>query len=159
MPDETLQIEVVGLDKLLEAFEKYPNQVIKNMARAGREASANVILREQGIGKNYPPAPPSSTPPAPYYKRGTGYMYAGGGTKANSERMGTSWVIKSQRLETRMGPTASYAKWIHGDKTQRAVMKRIGWRTLLSVAREKLGAIQKVYQGWVDKTLKEVGLK
>ena len=125
-----LQIEVKGLDKVLKAFDRFPKKVQKTLADAGQE-SAKVVLKTEGMGTNYPPAPPSSQPPAPYYKRGTGYMYAGGGTRGDSEDMGKKWVVESRGFSTKIGNTASYAKWIHDDKKQVAAMRRIGWRTLL----------------------------
>jgi hypothetical protein len=46
---------------------------------------------------------------------------------------------------------------MHGEDQAKA-MKRIGWKKLFETAKSKLGEIQKVYQAWVDKTIKELDL-
>ena len=150
-----LQIEIKGLDKVLKAFDKFPREVKKTLAGAGRESS-KVILKTKGI-TDYPPAPPSSQPPAPYYKRGTGYMYAGGGTRGDSEDLGKSWYVESQGFSTKIGTKVSYAKWVHGEEQARW-MGPIGWRKLLDVAKEKSGKITKVYQAWINRLIKQLRL-
>jgi hypothetical protein len=151
------QIEIVGLDKLLAAFDKFPNKVKTTLARAGMEAARKAVLPTKGLQK-YPAPPASSTPPAPYYKRGVGYMYADGGTKGNSERLGTQWYVKSSGYQTKIGNRASYARWVHDEKDQATAMATIGWRKLFDVAKEKKAQITKIYQTWVNKTLREIGL-
>jgi hypothetical protein len=37
-------------------------------------------------------------------------------------------------------------------------MATIGWRKLFDVAKEKKAQITKIYQTWVNKTLREIGL-
>jgi len=157
MPDESLQIEIVGLDKLLAAFEKFPTKVAANLGIAGLE-SANKILDTKGM-RNYPKGTKANKPPTPYYIRGRGTQSSPGTNLYNSENLGKQWVIERKGLQTSIGNRASYAKWVHDDKLQARAMHKIGWRKLFDVAKEKLGAIQKVYQQWVDKTLRDVNLK
>ena len=153
---DDFQIEIVGLDKLLAAFDKFPKKVARTVSQAGHEVYNKVILPTKGL-QNYPAPPPSSTPPAPYYKRGTGYMYADGGTKGNSENMAKRWYVKSSGFKTTIGNSASYAIWAHGDEQSRA-MARVGWRKLFDVAKKSKTRITKIYQTWINKTLRELGL-
>ena len=153
---DDFQIEIVGLDKLLAAFDKFPKQVARTLSQAGHEVYNKVILPTKGL-QNYPAPPASSTPPAPYYKRGTGYMYADGGTKANSENLAKQWYGKREGANFRIGNRASYAKWVHGEDQARA-MAPIGWRKLFDVAKKSKTRITKIYQTWVNKTLRELGL-
>ena len=154
---DDFQIEIVGLDKLLAAFDKFPKKVARTMSQAGHEVYNKVVLPAKGL-QNYPAPPPSSTPPAPYYKRGTGYMYADGGTKANSENMGKQWYGKREGANFRIGNRASYAIWAHDENRQSKAMAAVGWRKLFDVAKKSKTRITKIYQTWINKTLRELGL-
>ena len=156
MPDDFIRIEVQGLEKVQAALTKFPKQIAKYMQQAGSEAAKRAILPTQGLQK-YPPAGAANAPPEPYYIRGRGTMTKSG-LRATSERMGTQWYTKaSQSFSTEIGNRASYAKWAHGTEQARA-MARIGWRKLVAVATEKIGDIVKVYQAWVDKLIRDLGL-
>ena len=149
------QIEIVGLDKLLSALDKFPNKVKTTLARAGQEAAKEVI-ETKGL-HNYPPLTSANRPPTPYYIRGQGMQYKNKNSMS-SERLGTQWYVKSSGYQTKIGNRASYAKWVHDDKEQARAMATIGWRKLFEVAKEKKAQITKVYQTWVNKTLRELGL-
>jgi len=155
MPDP-LTIEIRGLDKLLKAFHKFPKEIARAMSQAGHMA-ANEVLKTKGMGSNYPPAGPGSTPPTPYYKRGTGHMYASGGTDGKSENLGKKWYVKREGYKTRIGNTASYAKYVHGEE-QAGVMGRLGWLKLYETFESKKAKITKVYQQMVDRTIRKLGL-
>ena len=154
MPDDSLQIEIEGLDKLLKAFEKFPKKVARNMSQAGHQAG-NELLDTEGL-RNYPPETAANMPPTPYYIRGRGTQYASRNA-ADSERLGSQWSIKRRGYSTHIGNRASYAKWVHGQQQARA-MSRIGWKQLRKTAKEKIKDITKTYQKWVNKTLRELGI-
>jgi hypothetical protein len=155
MADEAIRIEVKGLDELLAKFDKFPKQIARNMSQAGHEAANRVILNTEGL-KAYPPASEGNREPTPYWIRGRG-LETDKGNLNNSERMGTKWTTKREGFNTMIGNSASYAKWVHGDDQAKA-MAGHGWKKLFEVAKDKLSQIQKVYQAWVDKTIKELGL-
>ena len=154
MPDH-LTIEIRGLDKLLTAFHKFPKEIARAMSQAGHQA-ANDVLKEEGL-RNYPPSTAANRPPTPYYKRGTGTQYKSY-NKGESENLGKQWYVKRTGYSVRIGNRASYAKWVHGDETQERAMRRIGWKKLFATFKDKRADIQKVYQGWVDRTIARLGL-
>ena len=154
MPDESIQIEIKGLDRLIKALDKFPVQIAKNMSQAGHEAGTE-ILATRGLRK-YPPMGIANAPPTPYYVRGSGTQTASW-NKQNSERLGTQFYIKRTGWTTAIGNRASYAKWVVGE-AQAHFMAPKGWRKLFEVAKEKKLKIQKVYQAWVDKTIRDLGL-
>jgi hypothetical protein len=66
-------------------------------------------------------------------------------------------VKKYQRYGVVIANNASYAQYVHGENQAR-VMEAIGWRKLSDVVVEKLELIKGVYQAWVDKLLRDLGL-
>ena len=157
MTQSSLKIEVTGLDELNIAMKKFPRRVIKNWSAAGKESAEDIILPTKGL-QNYPPATGANLPPTPYYIRSKGTQTASVNL-GNSEKLGTKWNVTRRGLETKISNPASYAKWVHGDDDQADAMDSIGWRKIFEVAKEKTNAIKRVYQKWIDKTLREVRLK
>lgn len=151
---DIIEIKVTGMDKVLKGMERFPVQIAKNIGSAGKEASRD-ILDTQGLRK-YPPPTAANQPPVPYYVRGRG-MQTKRGNLGNSERYGTQFYTESRAFTTTIGNRASYAKYLGGDEQARA-MERIGWKKLWDVASEKVGKIQRIYQAWIDKTIKDLGL-
>ena len=154
MPDD-IKITVVGLDKVLAALSKFPNQIAKYVAQAGDEAANRVILNERGL-KKYPPATSANMPPTPYYIRGKGMQYKTYNTNS-SERLGTQWYVKKAGLGTEIGNRASYARYVVGEQ-QASFMAPKGWRKLYEVAMEKKDKIKAVYQAWINKLIRDLGL-
>lgn len=155
MADEVLQIEVKGIDKLMKAFARFPREIARYMSQAGHESANRVILPTKGL-QNYPPETAANKPPTPYYIRGRGMQYA----KRNnfsSENLGKQWYAQRTGADMRIGNRASYARWVHGEEQAKA-MGRIGWKKLFETAKEKLDDIRKVYEAWVGKAIKDLGL-
>jgi len=152
---EFIHIEVTGIDKLVAGLHKFPQQIHKNMGAAGAEASKRVILSTQGLQK-YPPPTAANQPPTPYYIRGRGTQYASRNT-GTSERLGTQFYTEAEGMNTTIGNRASYADYVVGEG-QAHFMAPKGWRKLFEVAEEKKTQIAKVYQAWIDKTIRELGL-
>jgi hypothetical protein len=150
-----IQIQVVGLDKVMRALDKFPHTIAKYMTQAGDEAAKKQILNTEGL-KKYPPSGPANEPPTPYYIRGRGTQTKSG-NKGNSERLGTQFYVEKQNMNTIIGNRASYAKWVVGDE-QAHFMKPKGWRKLFDVATEKKDKIEMVYNKWVAKLIKDLGL-
>ena len=151
-----LKIKVEGLDKLIKAFDQFPREVARTMSQAGHEAARKVILPTQGL-QNYPPETGANQPPTPYYQRGAGMVYKSY-TKHVSENLGKKWHVR--RLGsggTEIGNVASYAKYVHGDEQAKA-MAAIGWRKLKDVASEKTDKIRVVYQKWINRLIRRLGL-
>lgn len=153
MPE--LAIELEGLDKLVSKLHKFPVKIARNLGAAGEESAKDVILPTEGL-QNYPPTTAANEPPVPYYIRGRGTQYATRNLM-NSERVGTKWTIVRRGFNTIIGNPVSYSRYLHGDEQAKA-MKSIGWKKLFDTAKEKLKDIQKVYQAWVKKTIKDLKL-
>lgn len=153
MPE--INIEVEGLDKVIAKLHKFPVEIAKNFSAAGAEAAKDVILPTEGL-QNYPPSTSANEPPVPYYIRGRGTQYATRNLMT-SERLGTRWVVERKGFSTIVGNPVSYSRYVHGDEQARW-MKAIGWKKLFDVAKEKIGDIKRVYQAWIDKTIKDLGL-
>lgn len=157
MTEPALKIELKGLDKLNRALKKFPKTVIKNMGQAGAESARDIILREKGMGDNYPPETAANQPPTPYYIRGTGTQTASG-NYGESKNLGKQWVVEPKGYQTRISNATAYARYVHGEE-QAGAMAGIGWKKLHDTAKKKIKQITRVYQGWVNKTLRDVGLK
>ena len=160
MPDNAVSIKVTGIEEIRAAMAQFPAEVKHGMEQAGKEASAEV-LGTVGL-QAYPPATAANQPPTPYYERGMGMQYASGNS-GSSETLGKQWNVAVNGYKTTIGNRASYAKWVHGDEQAKGMSKNAtipkGWRKLTEVAKEKTKVITKIYNAWVDKTLKEIGLK
>ena len=156
MTQPALEIELNGLDELNAAMSKYPRTIIKNLGAAGKEAADDVILPTSGL-RNYPPHTAANLPPTPYYIRGQGTQTA---TKnyGNSENLGKKWNVTRRGYETRISNPTSYARYVHGEE-QAEAMAEIGWLKLFETAVKKGKEIQRVFQAWINKTLRDIGLK
>ena len=150
-----LQIEIVGLDKLMASLEKFPNKVRKTFKGAGEESS-KIIIESKGL-QDYPSETSANMPPAPYYERGKGMWTSATRNTYKSEVLGKQWYVKSSGFQTKIGNRASYARWVHGDEQARA-MAAIGWKKLFDVAKSKIKRITKIYQMWVNRALRELNL-
>jgi hypothetical protein len=150
-----IKITVVGIEKIQAGLNKFPREIEKYVTQAGEQAAKREILNVVGMQK-YPSATEANAPPTPYYIRGRGTQTASG-NKGNSERLGTQWYVVRKGLGTEIGNRASYGKWVHGDE-QAHFMKPKGWRILTEVVEEKMVQITKVYQAWITKCLRDLGL-
>lgn len=154
MPDDTIHIEVRGMDELMRKMDKFPAEIKQTMEAAGREA-AEEVLKTDGLRK-YPPTTAANAPPAPYYIRGRGMQYMTGNT-GSSEKLGTQWTVEPKGFKTTIANRASYAKWVHGEQ-QAHFMAPKGWRKLVEVGKEKTTEITRIYNLWVERLLKRIGL-
>ena len=152
----TLDLEIEGIDKLVDALDEFPRKVQKNMIQAGDEAAKTVILNTDGL-LPYPDPGKGNAPPTPFYVRGRGTQYASGRNDASSENLGKQWYVKAGAAYTEIGNRASYARYVVGQRQARH-MKLIGWLRLVDVARDRMRDITKVYQAWVNKTIRDLGL-
>ena len=154
MPD-FISIEVKNADVLKKAIERFPTHTARYLGMAGKESADRVILTTQGL-KKYPPLSEANTPPTPYYIRGRGMQYKTRNT-LSSQRLGTKWYARQEGLNFAIGNPVSYAIFVHGER-QPAHMATKGWRKLTEVAEEKQSQIKDVYERWIDKLVKDVGL-
>lgn len=150
-----ITVKITNADQVQRALEQAPQTMLAALNQAGREAAERIILDTEGL-KRYPPASAANLPPTPYYVRGRGTQYATGNAY-NSERLGTQFYVRSANASTYIGNRTSYAPFVIGPAQSR-VMARLGWRKLEDVAREKIDAVASVYQAWVDRALKGLGL-
>ena len=155
-------IKIKGLDNLQQALARFPQMAGKYLQAAGQEAAKDIILPTEGLQK-YPPETAANFPPTPYYIRGRGMQRAGVRKPAyndgKSERYGTQWTVERYRdTATKIGNRASYAIYLAGEK-QAQKMGEKGWRKLAEVATEKVPQIKVVFQAWVNKLLRDSGLK
>ena len=65
--------------------------------------------------------------------------------------------MEPKEFRTTIANRASYAKWVHGEK-QAYFMGPKGWRKLVEVGKEKQAEITKIYNLWVERLLKKIGL-
>jgi hypothetical protein len=122
---------------------------------AGRQVFDEVLMPTVGL-QNYPPATAANFPPTPYYVRGEGRQYASYNDKS-SQRLDTQFYVEQEGYTTTVGNRATYAQYVVGEEQARH-MKAIGWRKLYEVAVEKIDQITEVYQKWVDRLIKTLGL-
>lgn len=156
MPEQPLQLEVKGLDKIVKAFDKFPKEIQASMEKAGKEASEEIIQTE-GLA-SYPPATDANAPPYPYYERGRGTWTSPDRNLGNSEVMGKKWTTEARGYNTKIGNIASYSKWVHDDDDQATAMGLIGWKKLFATAKSKTREITRIYQNRVNKLIRRLGL-
>ena len=179
MPTPIIQVELdkQTLAALQAAMTRFGSQAEKYMGAAGREIAEDIILPTEGLRK-YPPADAANAPGRyktvtfsngntvnfrmGYYVRGKG-MYQptrGGGYKLaqGSERYGTQFYTKANQAEITIGNRASYARYLGGEN-QAGHMGARGWKRLIDVAEANIGRITARYSLWVDKLLRDVGLR
>ena len=154
MSDEFLTIKIDGIEKLTANMTALGQELNDGLTGAGLEA-AREVLDTPGL-RVYPPATAANQPPTPYYIRGRGTQYKRG-NNGKSERYGTQFTTNQVGTVTYIGNRASYAPYLGGEK-QAQVMKNIGWRKLLDVAKEKLPKIKAIYQAWINRAIKRLGL-
>ncbi len=152
----SIKISIDGLDKLQRKLGNASNELADTMHAAGEE-TAKELLGTTGLQK-YPPATAANQPPPPFYIRGRGMQRSPTVNDGRSERLGTRWVVSRwQRLGVKIVNAASYAPFVHG-KEQARNMGDKGWRKLEDVAKDKRDKIRDIYQAWVDRLLKKVGI-
>jgi outer membrane murein-binding lipoprotein Lpp len=156
-----ISIKVTGLDEKIKALEGLANELDDTIQAAGEE-SAKAILAIEGLQK-YPPETEANLPSTPYYIRGRGTQR--GGVRVpeyndfSSQRLGTHWVVERiGRFITRISNATDYAPFAHGEN-QSWFMAEKGWRKLGDVGQEKAGEIQRIYEAWIDRLIRKVGLK
>jgi hypothetical protein len=153
-----ITIKIEHAEELTAAFRQFPEQANKYLAQAGKEAGSRIILPTEGL-KRYPSATGANSPPTPYYVRGVGMQYMRGNNN-KSERYGTKFYVSSTRPGvTEIGNVASYAPYLADEELQAQAMGAKGWRKLQEVAEEKIDEITEVYNLWVEKLIKDIGLK
>ena len=150
-----IEIVVEGLDKLKRGMAQFPREIARNMSQAAHEVG-DKIIKTKGLA-NYPPETAANKPPTPYYQRGFGMIYKNS-TKGTSENYGEQFYVKREGQSTMIDNRASYAKYLTGKDDQARAMARIGWRKLIDVAKEKVSIIKRIYQAWIDKTIRDLGL-
>ena len=148
---EGIFIEVKGLDVVLRNIDALQSDLPEYLGMAGKE-SADEILNTTGLRK-YPPAGPGNAPPVPYYIRGRGWQRAGG-NDGSSEKYGTRWTVNYRELTTIIANNTSYAHKL-GGLDQQPKFAAIGWRKLADVANEKIGEITKIFDGWINKLIRD----
>jgi hypothetical protein len=152
-----ISIEIQA-DGLKQAIKRVPKEVARAIRGAGRE-TGNAVLDTRGL-RAYPPHTSANVPPAPYYQRGKGTIYAGGGSDNSSENLGKQWSVNVKPYGVIIGNRASYAEYVHGDKQPRFHQVR-GWRKLTGVVRQKVatGEIGRIFNKWIGRALRRAGLK
>lgn len=149
-------IKVEGLDKLIQKLGMWDNIITDTLQAASLEAS-NEVLNTQGL-RSYPPMTDKNMPPEPYYIRGRGMQYKNR-NDGRSERYGTQFYVISSGYTTTIGNRASYAPYLAGEHDQARKMAEKGWRRLVDVVMEKMPKIRDIYQGWINRALKMIGLE
>lgn len=159
-----IEIETKDLNLLMSRMNKFKGAIARYMSAMAHEAGQHVI-KQKGLMR-YPPSTEANKPgryslkthrAMPYYIRGRGMQYKSG-NNYKSERYGTQFYVKREGDHAIIGNRASYAKYLASEDEQSEVMAKYGWRKLIDVAKEQMPAIKKIFDKWVQKALKEVGL-
>ena len=171
MPEPLIHIEVQGIDKIQKALERFPRQIARYLGMAGQEAAGRVIFPTVGI-KRYPPRKSISRREVygqsfesekqrrwffAALKEGRIDVPYRRGQSPGSERLCTQWYATVKGFSTEIGNRASYASLVVGEEQSRMMAAR-GWRRLVDVVSEEMRRITAVYQAWVDKLIRDLGL-
>ncbi len=155
MPE--LHVKVTGLDKVQAALAQFPRDLERYTQAAGQEIGSE-ILNTEGL-RRYPPAGSANAPPYPYYIRGRGTQTSARYNTGSSERLGTQFYVQASASTymTEIGNRANYADYVVGEG-QAHFMGPKGWRKLSAVAQEKLETLRGIYQRWIEKMIRDLGL-
>ena len=156
MADDGIQINYVGLDEIASKLKAVGTKLSKYLSQAAVEVSKNEILATEGL-KKYPPETAANQPPTPYYIRGHGTQYKSK-NNGKSKNLGSRFTINRVPYGARIGNNASYAPHVIGENQARA-MDKIGWRKLKDVAGEKVDKIKSTFTAWINKAMRDSGLK
>lgn len=156
MPATNVKVDIEGTEQLAEMMGRYPQEVGRYMAQASKEVGDEVI-DSPGLSQ-YPPATSANSPPTPYYIRGRGMQTSPSRNNLKSERYGTQFYSKAEGYNTVVANRASYAKYLADEQYQARAMGRIGWKKLVDVAKTKVGEVAKIYEGWIGKLIRDLGL-
>ncbi len=153
------RIQVIGIEKIQAALTKFPRKISSYLGQAGLESAKHVIFPLEGI-KKYPPAGPWNVgPPYPYYIRGRGTQTSRTHNVGNSRRFGTQWYAKNEGTGTEIGNSAPYAIYLAGEEGERVYWATShGWKPLFTTVKRYMRDVTAVYQKWVDKLIKDLGL-
>ena len=159
--DSIIRIDIDGLDVLDRNFTRFKGEIKKYVQQGGKEAG-EMVLETEGLRK-YPPLTSANQEPTPFYIRGRGTETAYG-NRGNSEKLGANFYVKSEGYwNTKVGNRVSYARYVVGDEQayHMGPNARIpkGWRKLIDVAKENIVGITAKYQQWIDKCIRDMGLK
>lgn len=163
-----ITIKVAGIDKLLAKLTQFPDRIRANLRQAGHEAGTEIV-ETPGLGK-YPP-PYHAAQPFKSEKQRRFFFWALGegiidvpyrrGQSPGSQRLGTQFYVQSepgsQYVEVTIGNRAGYAPHVIGED-QSAYMAGGGWRKLREVAVEKTARIVEIFEAWVTKAIRDLGL-
>jgi len=155
-----ISLQVKWLDILMRNIGRLGKELARYLAAAGKEAGSEVIIT-RGL-KLYPSETEANQPPTPYWIRGLGMERAGKRKPAyndrRSERYGSQFYATISSYVTKIGNRASYGKHLAGEE-QAKHMGRIGWRRLIDVAEEKRPKLVAIFQAWIDKLIRDLGLQ
>lgn len=159
-----ISVKITGGEVLRKMLEQFPVELEKAITAAGEE-SAKEVLETTGIRK-YPPVqlPRPAMPMTDKQRRGffaklrAGEIevpYVRGGSK--SKEFGRQFYVTQQGYNTIVGNNSPYNDYLIGPN-QAAYMAVLGWRKLDEVAQEKKDKMEKIYAGWVKRSIKQAGL-
>jgi hypothetical protein len=149
-----IDLQITGIEKIVEIFDRFPRTIDQYLGKAGKEAG-DEVLKTVGL-RSYPPATAANAPPTPYYIRGRGTQYRHSNS-FKSERYGSRFYVVGTAGGAIVGNTASYARFLGGDEQTR-VAEKYGWKKLYDVAVQKIGQITEIYNAWVAKLIRDLGL-
>lgn len=158
-------MKIKGLDRLKRKARNLQQlDELRGEVRAG-------AIHVMGKIKQYPPATEANMPRTkvvrspggttlstrtlPWYERGYGVRYPGGGGRPVSEQLGLRWTVRSLAggLAAVISNNASYAVFVHSEEKQARFHGRRGWMTDKDVLEQEKDTIRKKLQVGVRREL------
>lgn len=141
-------IQIKGLDRLQHKLAALADP---QKYAAAMDAAATHV---KGKIAKYPPSSEANRPNdvLPWYERGYGTRYPGGGGRKTSQTLGRKWTIaKRGTLARVVGNNVSYGPFVQGER-QAWFHKRRGWKTTETVAKEE----RKTVVEFLQKKVREI---
>ncbi len=164
---DALTINVTGVAEKMAALAQFPDALERNMPQAWEEMGVEIIESE-GL-QAYPGEYHAAQFPYGFVSdKQRRYFFAAlksgeievpyrRGQSPGSERYGTQFYTEQRgAYGAVIGNRAAYAEYLAGGGS--GYMAAGGWKKLIDVAREKLGRLEAILAGWIEKTAKDVGL-
>lgn len=153
-----LIVKVAGVKELQAALSRFGPELVTAINKAAPSIVAP-ILRPRGDGAKqmYPPQTSSNRPPTPFYIRGSGTQTSARHNRGNSEQMHMRFIVDAKPLKITLSNSASYARYTIGEKPSQR-MRSLGWRSMIDIARERIGEITAAFSAAVSAALRGVGL-
>ena len=151
-------LDIKGLDELLSKIDSLAGMyaIKTGLKAAGMHVKGKIAEYPSESEANMPRTVAGTGTVLPWYERGFGTRYIGGGGRQTSETLGRKWTRKfiMGGLGILIGNNVSYGDYVQGIR-QVGFHAARGWKTTDQVAEEETNTVIKFLKDHIDRELKK----